>query len=205
MDPYVTGSLISGGASLLGGLFGNKGPTIPKPKTAQQMKDDMDVMYSGTTPWERLGASGGGVPQAAASQDASKIQARVQQQQHKNQMQITAINAASNMYKADLDYKAKIKGNPFASLMDPATAMDGTVEGAKNIISKGKETLDNFVDKNIRRQQTPSNSVSEKRGRADAGAGTKKSVDFSGIAKELYNEHKSPQSGGKRKRSNKRR
>lgn len=205
MDPYVTGSLISGGASLLGGLFGRNTPKIPAPKTAEQMKSDMDVMYAGTTPWERLGASGGGVPQAAASQDASKIQARVQQQQHKNQMQITAINAASNAYKADLDYKAKIKTSPFASMMDPDVALEGTVEGIKNQYNKGKTAVERWADKNIRSKETPSQSLSDKPKRSDAGAGTKKSVDFSGIAKELYNEHKSPPAGGKRKRSNKRR
>ena len=201
MDPYVTGSLISGGASLLGGLFGRKQPKIPKPKTADQMKADMDTMYAGTTPWERLGASGGGVPQAAASQDQAKIAARVQQQQHRNQMQIAGINAASQMYKAQLDYKAKIKGNPLSAILDPGTATDGLVEG----VNKVKDGVEGFIDKHIISKDNPSQSVDDKPKRANAGSGTKKSIDFGEAAKSLVEKYSSPQPGGKRKRSNKRR
>ena len=108
MDPYVTGSLITGGASLLGGLFGRKSPKIPKPKTAEQMRADMDVMYAGTTPWERLGASGGGVPQAAASQDQAKIAAKIQQQQHKNQMAINTAQIMGNIAVANINAQNKL-------------------------------------------------------------------------------------------------
>ena len=201
MDPYVTGSLISGGASLLGGLFGRKQPKIPKPKTAEQMKADMDTMYAGTTPWERLGASGGGVPQAAASQDQAKIAARIQQQQHRNQMRIASVNAAANMYKSQLDYKAKIKGNPFASAMDPDTALEGVKEGYTNV----KEGVENFIDKHIVSNDNPSQSIADKPSRSNAGLGSKKSVDFSEVAKSFVEKHTSPQPGGKRKRSSKKR
>lgn len=108
MDPFIIGSLISGGASLAGGLL-DKGPKIPAPKTAEQMKSDMDTMYTGTTPWERLGASGGGVPQASAAQDAAKIQARVQQQQHKNQMKIEAMKAAATLSVANINRDALLQ------------------------------------------------------------------------------------------------
>jgi hypothetical protein len=109
MDPTVQASWITGGASLLGSLFGrSKGPKIPAPKTAEQMKADMDTMYTGTTPWERLGASGGGVPQAAAQQDSAKIQAKVQQQAHKNQMAITQSQILGNMAVANINAKNKL-------------------------------------------------------------------------------------------------
>lgn len=188
-------------AAAVGGILGRQKQSIPKPKTAEQMKADMDTMYAGTTPWERLGASGGGVPQAAAAQDQTKIAARIQQQQHRNQMQIAGINAAASMYKSQLDYKAKIKGNPFASVMDPDTALEGVKEGYNNV----KEGVENFIDKHIVSKDNPSQSVSDKPSRANAGVGTKKSIDFGEAAKSLVEKHSSPQPGGKRKRSNKRR
>lgn len=165
MHPFIAGSLISGGAGILGGLLGRKSPKIPAPKTATQMKSDMDVMYSGTTPWERLGASGGGVPQAAASQDQAKIAARVQQQQHKNQMQIASINAASMLYKAQLEYKAKIKTDAMGAILDPATATEGLKQGYEDI----KQGVMDFVDKHLQVPNPPSKTLSDKPNRADAG------------------------------------
>ena len=109
MDPRVQASWISGGLGLLGGLFGRKSAKIPAPKTAEQMKADMDTMYTGTTPWERLGASGGGVPQASAQQDAAKIQARVQQQAHRNQMKIETMKTLGMLKVAGINKEALLE------------------------------------------------------------------------------------------------
>jgi hypothetical protein len=124
------------------GLFGmfNR-PSIPKPMTANQMKERMDIMYPGTTPWERLGSQGGGVPQSSATQHAAKMQAKVQQQAHKNQLQITKLNNDTQRDVAEINATAKRDTSVFGKV---SQGEDDYLDFQKEKEVTAKDYIDNF-------------------------------------------------------------
>lgn len=58
----------------------------------------MDTMYPGTTPWERLGSSGGGAPSAGAGVQSAGASAKLQAETSK---EVAHINANASMSNAE--------------------------------------------------------------------------------------------------------
>jgi hypothetical protein len=132
VDPIGIGTF----ANIVGGLFNNRDKQrIPAPKTAEQIKSDMDTVYTGTTPWERLGSQGGGIPALAGTQDQAKIMAAVQQQNHRNQMKIARLNATKDIQVANIQAKGQ---NPFSE-----GGREGVWSDVKDI---GLKTFQNLPD-----------------------------------------------------------
>jgi hypothetical protein len=135
-------------SSLISGAFGllNR-RSVPKPMTADQMREYQETVYPNVTPWERLGAQGGGVPSAVASQDQAKIQAQVQRQQHKNQMQIAGLQAATNIGVANINAQNKLD---VVKATQPVTSQitSPLIAGAKSLLGKysyGKQLAKDFI------------------------------------------------------------
>jgi len=101
------------GGALLGGFFGGgskKVPGVPTPSGGSEQgsnySDFADKAYPGTTPWERLGATGSGVASGgyAAQQDTAR-----QAREFKQQRTITDLNNRAHLIAAGTPFGAKTK------------------------------------------------------------------------------------------------
>jgi type II secretory pathway pseudopilin PulG len=132
--PFVE-ALASQAVSKLFGGGNSSRQSIPAPKTPEQLKADMDVVYKGTTPWERLGSQGGGLPSLAGQQDQAKIQAEMQRQAHTNNMEIARLQASKDVAVANINQAGQDRrANPFTS-----QGRDDIVEDVKDVVSNAKE------------------------------------------------------------------
>jgi hypothetical protein len=106
---------------MLGG--GSGGAGIPAPKTAEEMKSDMDTLYAGTTPWERLGASSGGVVQASSQQDVAKMQFNLQKNQQAHDMSVARLNAENSAEMNELNART----SAYNTLVNRSTQLDSNL------------------------------------------------------------------------------